>query len=278
VLLPVILALRADGSRPLRVLAARAGLALALMGAVNAVATITGCLPAVIWWACHRPNRTWWRFSAWWALASALAVTWWVVALLLLGRVSPPFLDFIESSGVTTQWTSLTEVLRGTDSWTPFVAPTATAATALVTQPVLVLATALVAAGGMAGLALRSMPARGRLVTMLLVGVVLLGVGYSGGLGSPLAHEVQAFLDAAGAPLRNVHKLEPVIRLPLVLGVAHLLSRIPLPGGRQASRGRHRRTRRSRGGHLDGVDRPAGSAGGVPGDPRLLAPGRVLAG
>ena len=230
VLLPVILALRADGSRPLRVLAARAGIALALMGAVNAVATITGCLPAVIWWACHRPNRTWWRFSAWWALASALAITWWVVALLLLGRVSPPFLDFIESSGVTTQWTSLTEMLRGTDSWTPFVAPHATAATSLVTQPVLVLATALVAAGGMAGLALRSMPVRGRLVTMMLIGVVLLGVGYSGGLGSPLAHQVQVFLDAAGAPLRNVHKLEPVIRIPLVLGVAHLLSRIPLPG------------------------------------------------
>ncbi|KDF00184.1 membrane protein [Mycolicibacterium aromaticivorans JS19b1 = JCM 16368] len=240
VLLPVILALRggagvagpatSDRSRSLRVLAARAGLALALMGAVNAVATFTGCLPAIIWWLCHRPNRVWLRFSAWWALASALAVTWWVVALLLLGRISPPFLDFIESSGVTTQWASLTEMLRGTDSWTPFVSPNATAAAELVTQPAMVLATTLVAAGGMAGLALRSMPARGRLIVMLLTGVVLLGLGYSGGLGSPLAHHVQAFLDAAGAPLRNVHKLEPVIRLPLVLGLAHLLSRIPLPG------------------------------------------------
>ncbi|MCX2931903.1 alpha-(1-_3)-arabinofuranosyltransferase [Mycobacterium sp. CVI_P3] len=230
VLLPVVLALRGGGGRSLRVLAARAGLALALMGAVNAVATITGCLPAVIWWMCHRPNRVWWRFSGWWALASALAVTWWVVALLLLGRISPPFLDFIESSGVTTQWTSLTEMLRGTDSWTPFVAPNATAAAELVTQPAMVLATTLVAAGGMAGLALRSMPARGRLIAMLLIGVVLLGVGYSGGLGSAVAHQVQAFLDGAGAPLRNVHKLEPVIRIPLVLGLAHLLGRIPLPG------------------------------------------------
>jgi arabinofuranan 3-O-arabinosyltransferase len=41
---------------------------------------------------------------------------------------------------------------------------------------------------------------------------------------------VQAFLDAGGAPLRNVHKLEPVVRIPIVLGLAHLLSRIPLPG------------------------------------------------
>lgn len=230
VLLPVIRALRADSPRPLRVLAARAGVALALMGAVNAVASLAACLPAVIWWACHRPNRLWWRFGAWWAFASALAVAWWAVALVLLGRISPPFLDFIESSGVTTQWTSLTEMLRGTSAWTPFVAPTATAASSLVTQPVMVLATSLVAAGGLAGLALRSMPARGRLVTMLLIGVTLLAAGYSGGLGSPLADAVQQFLDAGGAPLRNVHKLEPVIRIPIALGVAHLLGRIPLPG------------------------------------------------
>ena len=41
---------------------------------------------------------------------------------------------------------------------------------------------------------------------------------------------MQAFLDAGGTPLRNVHKLEPLLRLPLVLGLAHLLGRIPLPG------------------------------------------------
>ena len=229
VLLPVILALRGSPV-PVRMLAGRAGLALALMGAVNAVASLAACLPALIWWACHRPNRLWWRFTGWWALASALAVAWWVGALLLLGRISPPFLDFIESSGVTTQWTSLTESLRGTSAWTPFVAPTATAASSLVTQPAMVLATTLVAAGGLAGLALRSMPARGRLVAMLLIGLVLLTAGYTGGLGAALGHQVQVFLDAAGAPLRNVHKLEPVIRIPLALGVVHLLGRIPLPG------------------------------------------------
>ena len=235
VLLPVILALRGSpgsdtGAAPLRMLAGRAGVALALMGAVNAVASLAACLPAIIWWACHRPNRLWWRFTAWWSLASAMAVAWWVIALVLLGRISPPFLDFIESSGVTTQWTSLTEVLRGTSAWTPFVAPNSTAASSLVSQPVAVLATILIAAGGLAGLTLPSMPARGRLVTMLMIGLVLMTAGYAGGLGSPLAQQVQTFLDATGAPLRNVHKLEPVIRIPLVLGVVHLLGRIPLPG------------------------------------------------
>ena len=228
VLLPVIVALRGEGS--VRVLAARSAVALALMGAVNAVATLTGCLAALIWWACHRPNRLWWRFTAWWALCIVLAITWWVVGLVLLGRISPPFLDFIESSGVTTQWLSLTEVLRGTYSWTPFVAPNATAGASLVTGSVAVLATTLVAAAGLAGLAMRSMPARGRLITMLLIGIALLAAAYSGGLGSPVAQQVQAFLDGGGTALRNMHKLEPVIRLPLVLGLAHLLGRIPLPG------------------------------------------------
>ncbi|CAA0124896.1 Alpha-(1-_3)-arabinofuranosyltransferase [Mycolicibacterium vanbaalenii] len=218
------------GDPRIRMLAARSALAIALMGAVNAVATLTACLCAVVWLACHRPNAAWRRFTAWWLLCAALAITWWVVALLHLGRISPPFLDFIESSGVTTRWMSLTEMLRGTGAWTPYVAPTATAGAPLVTGSVAVLATTLVAAGGLAGLAMRTMPAKGRLITMLMLGIVLLAAGYSGGLGSPVAQQVQAFLDADGTPLRNLHKLEPLLRLPLVLGLAHLLGRIPLPG------------------------------------------------
>ena len=237
VLLPTIKALRDDADDSVRRLAGQAGLAVALMGAVNAIATLAGCLPAVIWWACHRPNRRWLRYTAWWLLALALATLWWLVALILLFHISPPFLDFIESSGVTTQWSSLVEVLRGTDSWTPFVAPNATAGAHLVTGSVAILATSLVAACGLAGLAVLAgadTPGTGRLVTMLLTGVALLAAGYVGGLGSPFGHHVQAFLDADGAPLRNVHKLDSVIRIPLVLGVAGLLGRIPLPGSAES--------------------------------------------
>ena len=232
------------------------------MGAVNAVATLTGCLPALIWWACHRPNRLWRRFTAWWA---AWCRRWpspggWS-RWCMLGRISPPFLDFIESSGVTTQWTSLTEVLRGTDSWTPFVAPDATAGASAGHRHG---GDAGHDAGrrggpGRAGDARRCPPA-GRLVTMLLDRRRAAGRRILGGLGSPLAHAVQAFLDAGGTPLRNVHKLEPLIRLPLVLGLAHLLGRIAAAGlraaaslgarlraprARQASRRRHRRAGRA---------------------------------
>ncbi|MFE9579301.1 alpha-(1-_3)-arabinofuranosyltransferase family protein [Nocardia sp. NPDC006044] len=209
--------------------AAGSALALALMGSVNAVATVAAFLPALLWWAAYRPNREWWRFTRAWVPLLVLATFWWAVPLLLLGKVSPPFLDYIESSGVTTQWASLAEVLRGTDSWTPFVSPERIAGAVLVTQPAAVLATGLLAAAGMAGLAMRSMPYRGRLTLILCVGLVGICAGYVGELGGPFAESVRVFLDSGGAPLRNVHKLEPLIRIPLVLGLAQLLARVPLP-------------------------------------------------
>ncbi|WP_245568091.1 alpha-(1-_3)-arabinofuranosyltransferase [Nocardia jiangxiensis] len=209
---------------------AGSALALALMGSVNAVATAAAFLPALIWWAAYEPNRAWWRFTRAWIPLLALGTLWWVVPLLMLGKVSPPFLDYIESSGVTTEWASLGEVLRGTDSWTPFVSPERIAGAVLVTQPGAVLATGLLAAAGMAGLALRSMPHRGRFVLILMLGLVGICAGYAGDLGGPFAESVRVFLDSGGAPLRNVHKLEPLIRIPLIVGLAHLLHRVPLPG------------------------------------------------
>ncbi|MDS1114149.1 DUF3367 domain-containing protein [Gordonia westfalica] len=233
VLLPVIRALDAplSDARPLWREAARTAAAVALMGAVNAVATAAALGVATVWWLLHRPrDGRWWRFGAWTAAGLVLACAWWMVPLLILSRVSPPFLDYIESSRVTTQWTSLTEVLRGASSWTPFVSTERVAGSVLVTQPAAVLATGAIAAAGLAGLCMRHMPFRGRLVTILGVGLVVMCVGFDGGLGSPIAEQIRVFLDGSGAPLRNIHKFEPFIRIPLVLGVAHLLARVPLPG------------------------------------------------
>lgn len=233
VLIPVVRALdtRAENAAPLWREAARASAAVALMGAVNAVATLAALGVAALWWLLHSPrDRRWWRFGAWTAAGLTLACAWWLVPLLILSRVSPPFLDYIESSRVTTQWTSLTEVLRGASSWTPFVSPERVAGAVLVTQPAAVLATGTIAAAGLAGLCMRHMPFRGRLVAILGVGLVLMCVGYAGELGSPVAEQVRVFLDGSGAPLRNIHKFEPLLRIPLVLGVAHLLARVPLPG------------------------------------------------
>lgn len=233
---------------------AGAALAVGAMGAVNAVATAAACVPALLWLCTYRPDRTWRRVTAWWIGLSALISLWWAVPLLLLGRVAPPFLDYIEASGVTSRWAAAAEVLRGTGYWVPFVSPDIPANAAVIATPGIILATAIVAAAGLAGLAWpeprgaaardaalagthgpgerhETLPHRGRLVLLAAAGLILLGAAYiapAGGVlspSSPLGSAVQSFLDGSGAPLRNLHKFEPVLRLPLVLGLVYLLDR-----------------------------------------------------
>ena len=224
VMLPIIRVLQ--GRMSPRRGGAGAALALALMGAVNAVATAAACLPAILWWAMHRPNRTWTRLAAWWLPLSAAVCLWWAVPLVLLGQVSPPFLDHIESAEVTTRWSSVTEVLRGASTWVPFVSTDRIAGAALTSEPIFVLVTGVIAAVGVVGLLRRGMPARGRLLVIAAVGLVAMTAAWVGPAGGGLAETVRAFLDGSGAPLRNVHKFEPLLRLPIVLGVAHLLAHL----------------------------------------------------
>ena len=223
-MLPVVLALR--GQMTPRRAGAGAALALALIGAVNAVATAAACAPAVLWWLLHRPNRTWARLAAWWLPLSAAVCVWWAVPLVLLGRVAPPFLDYIESASVTTRWASPAEVLRGASAWVPFVSPDQPAGALTATLAVFVLASALLAAAGLYGLLLRGMPARGRLLVIAAIGLVAMSAAWVGPGHGALAEPLRAFLDGPGAPLRNVHKAEPLLRLPLALGLAHLLARL----------------------------------------------------
>lgn len=234
VLLPVVRVLQ--GRMSPRRGGAGAALALALMGAVNAVATAVACLPAILWWLMHRPGRTWARLAAWWLPLSVAVCLWWAVPLVLLGRISPPFLDYIESAEVTTRWSSATEVLRGAATWVPFVSTDRVAGAALTSEPVSVLATGVMAAVGVLGLLHRTMPARGRLLVIAAVGLVAMAAPWVGPAGGGLAETLRAFLDGAGAPLRNVHKFEPLVRLPLVLSTAHLLALLlsGLRGGPEA--------------------------------------------
>ena len=248
VLLPMVRALDRGSDRPLWHDAARSACAIALMGAVNAVATAAAVAVSALWWLMILvrgvDRRRTLVFGGWWALGAAAACLWWLVPLLILSRISPPFLDFIESSAVTTEWASLTEVLRGTDSWTPFVSPERAVGAVLVSEPAAVVATGVLAAAGLAGLAMRAMPHRRRLLVLLVVGLLAICLGYPGALGSPLRDTVVDFLDGPGAALRNIHKFDPLIRIPLALGIAHLLARVRMPAPRSGSAARRAATER----------------------------------
>jgi hypothetical protein len=210
---------------------AAATIPIALMGAVNATATLAACIPAGL--------VILWRRQGWLLLPAAVAVSaWWIGPLLVLGKYSPPFTDFIESSYVTTRWLNLLEILRGTTHWTPFADTEREAGYLLVSQPVFVLATVAIAACGLAGLALSAQGAQGstpstRLryhglwLLMLLVGITILAAPYG------------QLLDNVLTPLRNLHKFDPLVRIPLLLGVAHLGAVLEVP------RLRHPLTRRA---------------------------------
>lgn len=225
--------------------------AVLLMGAVNAVATAAAVLPAAIWWCGallrHTQRKQAAYFGMWWIPAGLLACFWWIGPLLVLGMYSPPFTDYIESAGLTTRWSNLLEVLRGTTSWVPFLSTERVAGHALVQYSVFVVATLLVAFIGLYGLARipsSCRPSRGapeataegtgawRWVAMLFLGVTIFLAAVEP--FSPVAGTVRDFLDGPGAALRNLHKFDPLVRLPLMIGLAAALGTLRWPGKSRA--------------------------------------------
>ncbi|MCW2599004.1 MAG: hypothetical protein JWM02_833 [Frankiales bacterium] len=227
VLLPLVTGAR-EGS-PRRA-AARSGLAVLCMGAVNAAAVLAALPPAALWLLTRQPGPRRRSLMRWWVASVALATTWWVVPLVLLGRYSPPFLDYIENSSITTSVTALIEVLRGTSDWVGYLGsahgPTWPAASALLVTPTVILYTVLVVAAGVAGLLWRDLPERLWLTLCLLLGVAAVTAGHSGPVAGLFARTERELLDGVLAPFRNVHKFDVVLRLPLVVGLVHLASRL----------------------------------------------------
>ncbi|TFV82847.1 alpha-(1-_3)-arabinofuranosyltransferase family protein [Blastococcus sp. CT_GayMR16] len=223
VLVPLVGA--AAGQFPRRA-AALSGLAVFCAGGVNAVAAAT-VLPLPVLWLLTRPaGRARRRLAAWWAAAVVLATAWWVGPLLLLGRYSPPFLDYIETAGTTTAPTDVLSVLRGTAHWVASLgSPTGPhwpAGWALVHDVLPVAGTVLLAVAGLVALTRAELPERTWLVLGVLAGTALVTLGHVATVDGLLADPLHAALDGPLAPLRNVHKFDPVLRLPLVLGLAHL--------------------------------------------------------
>ncbi|GAA4942197.1 alpha-(1-_3)-arabinofuranosyltransferase domain-containing protein [Actinoplanes utahensis] len=225
VMLPLVRFRRIGSARRAAALSA---LAVLFMGGINAAATVMALVLPGLWLITRRWDRRLAELIGWWVLCVVGATLWWIVPLLLFGEYSLPFLDYIESSGTTTAVTSLFQAFRGTNQWVGYIVqgdPWWPAGWTLIDNPLLMTATALVAAVGLAGLAMRGLPERRFLIVAMFTGLTLLTMGYVGTMDSPFAPFARELLDGPLAPLRNVHKFEPVLRLPIALGLAYAASR-----------------------------------------------------
>lgn len=241
VLVPLVVGVRRGSPRRAALLSA---LAVAAVGGVNAAATFAVIPLGAVWLLTRERGRRRRSLMVWWPTFVLVGTAWWIVPLLLLGRYSPPFLDYIETARVTTIPTTLFDALRGTSHWVPYVDATWQAGNDLISTSYVALNTGALVLFGVVGLALRSNPHRQFLVLSLLVGLLMVTAGHGGQLAGWFAEVERGALDGVLAPLRNVHKFDPIIRLPLVLGLAHLLAVLATRARAAAARPRPARTDR----------------------------------
>ncbi|WP_441923948.1 alpha-(1-_3)-arabinofuranosyltransferase domain-containing protein [Marmoricola sp. RAF53] len=231
VLLPVVLALRGRlGPRRAALLSAAA---VPFAGAVNATATVAPLALVVIFLVWGASNgRVRWSMLAWWSGLVGVAAGWWLLPLVQLGRWSPPFFDYVEDAAATTRTSGFDAAVRGASNWVAYLTtgsqPTWPAGWSLSYTPALVLATGVVAAIALLGLATFPSGWRTPLALGAMLGLACLTVGHSTSFPwqSPLAAPVQGALDHPFALLRNITKIDPVLRLPMALGLGAAMARI----------------------------------------------------
>jgi arabinofuranan 3-O-arabinosyltransferase len=226
--------------------AAASGIAIALVGGVNAT-VVLAVLPIPVIWLLTRqsgPRRR--ALMGWWVVAVGLACFWWASALLIQNHYGYNYLRYTETSAITTSTTSLFEAVRGASFWTGYLtlgSPLIPGTWALISTVPLILGTSVVSALGLAGLARRGIPERLFLVASLTFGVLIIAVGYGGSLHGFAADGAHSLLNGTLAFLRNPSKFSPDVELPLALGIAWLVSEIRwsqvadrLPGRRRSPR------------------------------------------
>ncbi|KQT89248.1 hypothetical protein ASG49_15775 [Marmoricola sp. Leaf446] len=249
VLLPLVLGSRSGSPRRAAALSA---LAVAMVGGVNAAATFAVLPLGVVWLLTRSRGRRRRELLLWWPVFTLLGTLWWLVPLFTLGAYSPPFLDFIESSSITTFPTTLFDALRGTSNWVPYVSAESRAGNELLTQGYLAVNGAVLVGLGLAGIAWRRNPHRLFLSLSVLVGLLMVTAGHQGSVQGLGAAWLGDLLDGALAPLRNVHKFDPAVRLPLVVGLAVAVEGL-WAGARAAGRGTAPRSERINRGIAVGV-------------------------
>ena len=226
-LVPLIVGCRQGSPRRA---AAKSGVALALMGGVNATVIISTLPLAVIWFMTRAKGTRRRRLVQWWSLSVVLAFFWWLVPTFLQGKYGYNYLPYTETARETTATGPAFEALRGASNWQNYDdigVPLVLGGWTLVTSPFAIIGSTLVAALGLAGL-MRRIPERLFLVASMSFGVLVIAAGYVGPLGGPLSRAVVSLLSGPLAPLRNISKFSPDVSLPLALGLIWLVSTVSL--------------------------------------------------
>lgn len=227
VLLPIVQAL--DGRRRPWHAAVLSAAAYGCSGGVNGTATAAplALVFVVVGWAVAT-GRLPWRFAALWGALVVTVSAWWAVALVRLGAYSPPFFDFVEDADVTTSTSGFSAALRGATNWVGYLVeggqPWWPAGYTLSYEAWPVLGSGLVAVLGLVGLLRYDGRFRAPLLWAVVLGVTCQVAAHTGPLAGPFASPLQELLDGALAPLRNIAKADPILRLPLSLGVGLFLA------------------------------------------------------
>jgi arabinofuranan 3-O-arabinosyltransferase len=214
------------GGSPLRA-AALSGLAVLLIGGVNAADTIDILIMPALFLLTRQRSARRRSLMSWWVICIGLAVLWWLIPLLFLGKYGFNFLPYTEQSAVTTGTMSAAASLQGIGDWVSYLKVGGInwdpSGAALASIPLALFGSALAAGVGLFGLARRDIRERRFLLVVLAVAAGLTMAGYWGQLGGPFGGILRPLLNGGLQPFRNVYKFEPLLALPLTIGIAHAL-------------------------------------------------------
>ncbi|HET8681996.1 MAG TPA: alpha-(1-_3)-arabinofuranosyltransferase family protein, partial [Micromonosporaceae bacterium] len=197
-------------------------------GGANGSVVLAVLVAPLLWLLAGARDRWGRRLLAWWLGFVALAIAWWFIPLLAVSRYVAPFLERSEPAWVTSSRVSVWQALRGADHWVGGIfthaEPWWPAAWYVFGNQLGIVATAAVALLGFAGLLRRDLPRRPVWLALAGLGLLALTIGYAGRYGAWYDAQWRQLLDGPLAAFRNVHKFDPLLRLPIVLGLAHLLT------------------------------------------------------
>ncbi|NQU37607.1 MAG: DUF3367 domain-containing protein, partial [Actinobacteria bacterium] len=119
-------------------------------------------------------------------------------------------------------------VLRGAGDWVAYLSaetgPVWSLGYAFSYSPILLVSSSVIALTSLVGLVRRDLPERSFIAITVLVGFTLVSLGHVSSAAGPAQGLIRTALDGVLAPLRNVHKFDPVLRLALALALAWVLT------------------------------------------------------